>query len=62
MNDAVWLKEEDRTVEGFAANWDKISEFSNLTAPQSGSEQSGNILKAMQKVLGADAAPSSARG
>jgi NAD(P)-dependent dehydrogenase (short-subunit alcohol dehydrogenase family) len=62
MNDAVWLKEEDRTVEGFAANWDKISEFSNLTAPQSGSEQSGNILKAMQKVLGAEAAPSSARG
>ena len=62
MNDAVWLKEEDRTVEGFAANWDKINDFSNLTAPQSGSEQSGNILKAMQKVLGADAAPSSARG
>ncbi len=62
MNDAVWLKEEDRTVEGFAANWDKISEQSNLIAPQSGAEQSGAILKAMQQVLGADAAPSSTRG
>ena len=60
MNDAVWLKDEDRTVEGFAANWDKISEFSNLTAPQSGSEQSANILKAMQKVTGTG--PSSTRG
>ena len=60
MNDAVWLKDEDRTVEGFAANWDKISEFSNLSAPQSGSEQSANILKAMQKVTGTG--PSSARG
>ncbi len=62
MNDAVWLPEEDRTVEGFAARWSDISAFSNLVAPQSGAEQSGNILKAMQKVLGADAAPSSARG
>ncbi len=62
MNDAVWLREEDRTVEGFAANWDKISEQSNLTAPQSGAEQSAAILKAMQKVLGPDAAPSSTRG
>lgn len=62
MNDAVWLNEEERTVEGFAANWDRISDFSNLTAPQSGSEQSGNILKAMQKILGQDVAPSSARG
>ena len=52
MNDAVWLKDEERTVEGFAANWDKISEFSNLKAPQSGSEQSGAILTAMQKVTG----------
>lgn len=60
MNDAVWLKDEDRTVEGFAARWDEISAFTNLTAPQSGSEQSGNILKAMQKVTGTG--PSSARG
>lgn len=62
MNDAVWLRDEDRTVEGFAANWDKISAQNNLRAPQSGSEQSAAILKAMQEVLGPDAAPSSARG
>ena len=62
MNDAVWLPEGERTVEGFAANWDKINEMSNLKAPQSGSEQSGAILAAMQKVLGADAGPSSTRG
>ena len=60
MNDAVWLPEGERTVEGFAANWDKISDFSNLMAPQSGSEQSGAILTAMQKVTGNG--PSSARG
>lgn len=60
MNDAVWLKDEDRTVEGFAARWDEISKFDNLVAPQSGSEQSGNILKAMQKVTGEG--PGSARG
>ncbi len=59
MNDAVWLPEDDRTVEGFAARWNDISSFTNLTAPQSGSEQSGNILKAMQKVTGTG--PASAR-
>ena len=62
MNDAVWLKEDERTVEGFAENWDRISAQSNLRSPNSGSEQSAAILKAMQDVLGADAAPSSARG
>ena len=62
MNDAVWLPEDERTVEGFAANWEAISAQTNLRAPNSGSEQSGAILTAMQKVLGADAAPSSARG
>lgn len=62
MNDAVWLKDEDRTVEGFAANWDRISAQTNLRSPNSGSEQSGAILKAMQEVLGPDAAPGSARG
>ncbi|MEM6827959.1 MAG: SDR family NAD(P)-dependent oxidoreductase [Pseudomonadota bacterium] len=60
MNDAVWLPDGERTVEGFAANWDKINEFTNLKAPQSGSEQSANILAAMQKVTGTG--PSSARG
>ena len=62
MNDAVWLKDDERTVEGFAENWEKISEKNNLQAPQSGAEQSGAILKAMQEVLGKDAAPSSTRG
>jgi NAD(P)-dependent dehydrogenase (short-subunit alcohol dehydrogenase family) len=60
MNDAVWLPEEERTVEGFAAHWEEINAFTNLIAPQSGSEQSGNILKAMQKVTGTG--PGSARG
>ena len=60
MNDAVWLPEGERTVEGFAENWDKISDYSNLKAPQSGQEQSGAILTAMQKVTGSG--PSSARG
>ncbi|MEP3421887.1 MAG: SDR family NAD(P)-dependent oxidoreductase [Erythrobacter sp.] len=60
MNDAVWLTDEERTVEGFADRWDDINSFSNLVAPQSGSEQSGNILKAMQKVTGTG--PGSARG
>ena len=60
MNDAVWLPEGERTVEGFAENWEKISEQSNLKAPQSGAEQSGAILAAMQKVTGTG--PDSARG
>jgi len=60
MNDAVWLPEAERTVEGFAANWDKINAQTNLVAPQSGSEQSAAILKAMQEVTGGG--PSSARG
>jgi NAD(P)-dependent dehydrogenase (short-subunit alcohol dehydrogenase family) len=60
MNDAVWLKDGERTVEGFAENWEKISAQSNLRAPQSGSEQSAAILKAMQEVTGEG--PSSARG
>ncbi|WBY16209.1 SDR family NAD(P)-dependent oxidoreductase [Erythrobacteraceae bacterium WH01K] len=60
MNDAVWLPDGERTVEGFAENWDKISDFSNLKAPKSGNEQSGAILTAMQKVTGTG--PDSARG
>lgn len=60
MNDAVWLPDGKRTVEGFAENWEKISDFSNLVAPQSGAQQSQNILAAMQKVTGEG--PSSARG
>ena len=62
MNEATWLPEEDRTVEGFAAHWEQISAQTGLKAPASGAEQSGAILAAMQKVLGPDAAPGSARG
>ncbi|MEM9309815.1 MAG: SDR family NAD(P)-dependent oxidoreductase [Pseudomonadota bacterium] len=60
MNDAVWLPDGQRTVEGFADNWETINSFTNLKAPQSGSEQSGAILAAMQKVTGTG--PDSARG
>ena len=60
MNDAVWLPEDERTVEGFAAHWDEISAQNNLIAPQSGAEQSGSILKAMQAKTGTG--PSSTRG
>lgn len=60
MNDAVWLPDGERTVEGFAAKWEKISAQNNLRAPQSGSEQSAAILKAMQEVTGTG--PSSSRG
>jgi NAD(P)-dependent dehydrogenase (short-subunit alcohol dehydrogenase family) len=60
MNEPVWLPEEERTVEGFAAHWEQISAFTNLIAPQSGSEQSANILKVMRKVTGTG--PTSARG
>jgi hypothetical protein len=35
-------------VEGFAAHWEQISAQANLVRPQSGAEQSGAILKAMQ--------------
>ncbi len=61
MNDAVWLPDGERTVEGFAAHWDEISAQNNLRSPNSGSEQSGAIMTAMQKVMG-DAAPKSTRG
>lgn len=51
MNDAVWLPDGERTVEGFAAHWDEISSFSNLMSPQSGNEQAMAIMKAMQKKM-----------
>jgi len=61
MNDAVWLPDGERTVEGFAAHWDEISAQTNLRSPNSGSEQSGAIMAAMQKVTGGSG-PTSARG
>jgi NAD(P)-dependent dehydrogenase (short-subunit alcohol dehydrogenase family) len=51
MNEPVFLTDDERTVEGFAENWDQISKFDNLKVPQSGSEQSGAIMAAMQAKL-----------
>ena len=49
MNPGVFLGAEERTVEGFAANWDKISDRTGDFVPQSGAEQSGAILALIQK-------------
>jgi NAD(P)-dependent dehydrogenase (short-subunit alcohol dehydrogenase family) len=48
MNPPVFLGAEDRTVEGFAANWARISDRSGDFVPQSGSEQSQAILSVIQ--------------
>jgi NAD(P)-dependent dehydrogenase (short-subunit alcohol dehydrogenase family) len=48
MNEPLWLPEGERTVEDVAKNWARISARDNLNFPQSGAEQSGLILKAMQ--------------
>lgn len=52
MNEPLWLPEGERTVEDFAKHWDRISARENLQFPQSGAEQSGLILKAMQQAKG----------
>ncbi|WP_324739931.1 SDR family NAD(P)-dependent oxidoreductase [Tsuneonella sp. CC-YZS046] len=44
MNQPVILSEAERTVEGFAANWDRISRRENILLPQSGPEQGELIL------------------
>ena len=49
MNPGVFLGPDERTVEGFAAQWDKISDRTGDFVPQSGAEQSGAILKLIQK-------------
>jgi NAD(P)-dependent dehydrogenase (short-subunit alcohol dehydrogenase family) len=49
MNKGVFLGPDERTVEGFAANWDKISDRAGDFVPQSGAEQSGAILALIQK-------------
>ena len=51
MNPPVILGEADRTVEGFAANWGRISDRTGDFVPQSGSEQSQAILAAMQAAM-----------
>ena len=51
MNTPVILGDADRTVEGFAANWARISDRTGDFVPQSGSEQSQAILAAMQAAI-----------
>jgi NAD(P)-dependent dehydrogenase (short-subunit alcohol dehydrogenase family) len=53
MNEPLWLPEGERSVEDFAKHWDRIASRDNLNFPQSGAEQSGLILKAMQQAKGA---------
>jgi NAD(P)-dependent dehydrogenase (short-subunit alcohol dehydrogenase family) len=52
MNEPLWLPEDERTVEDFARHWDRISARENLQFPQSGAEQSGLILMALQQLKG----------
>jgi NAD(P)-dependent dehydrogenase (short-subunit alcohol dehydrogenase family) len=44
----VALPESERTPEGVAAAWDKITDRTGETVPQSGSEQSVLVMKALQ--------------
>jgi NAD(P)-dependent dehydrogenase (short-subunit alcohol dehydrogenase family) len=48
MTPGIALRQDDRTVEGFAANWDKIIDRTGEIVPQSGGEQSMAIMKALQ--------------
>ena len=51
MNPPVFLTDGERTVEGFAANWGRISDRTGDYVPQSGSEQSQSILSVLQAAL-----------
>ncbi len=48
MTPGIALPKDDRTVEGFAAHWDQITDRTGETVPQSGGEQSMAIMKAVQ--------------
>jgi NAD(P)-dependent dehydrogenase (short-subunit alcohol dehydrogenase family) len=48
MTPGIALPKDDRSVEGFAANWDKIIDRTGEIVPQSGGEQSMVIMKAVQ--------------
>lgn len=52
LTPGVALKPEDRTAEGIAANWDKITDRNGETIPQSGAEQSMAIMAQLQKLAG----------
>ena len=47
MTSGVALPEGERTPEGVAAAWEKIIDRNGETVPQSGSEQSMNVMKAL---------------
>ena len=51
MNKGVFLRADERTVEGFAAHWDKISDRTGDFVPQSGAEQSAAILTLIQQAM-----------
>ena len=51
MNPPVFLPDAERTVEGFAAHWPRISDRTGDFVPQSGSEQSQSILAVLQAAL-----------
>ena len=51
MNQGVLLPPEERTVEGFAAHWDQISDRTGDFVPQSGAEQSQAILVQLQAAM-----------
>jgi len=50
MNTPVILPEDERNVEGFAANWDRISNREGDFVPQSGMEQTQRTLAEIQKL------------
>jgi hypothetical protein len=49
MNDPVLLPKEERTPEAVAAHWEAITDRKSEFVPQSGIEQTGHVLAAMQK-------------
>lgn len=53
MNEGTLLPETERTVEGFAAAWDKISDRSTDKPVQNGMEQSMHAMELVQKAASA---------
>lgn len=51
MNPPVVLSEQEQTLEGFAAAWNRISDRTGDFVPQSGGEQSSVILNALAATL-----------
>ena len=51
MNKGVLLAPDEQTVEGFAANWDKISDRADDFVPRSGPEQAQVIIGQLQAAM-----------